>query len=419
MTSSVALVLPRRTSVRRSLGAALGAIALLWAVGTAHTSMAWLTSSRAATATIGADTLSPPTAPSATGGATISLSWTATPKTWAAGYHVYRATAIAGPYSQIATVTPRTTLTYLDSPSAGTYYYTIRAYFQGWESVDAGPVSATVASPDTTPPSIGASVISKTTQYLPGSIKPSAAFYVYANVSDPGPGASGVATVTADVSSIKAGSTAVALTAGSYPVGGVTYGYRSAALTADAKPAGTYGYSIRAVDSAGNVATNNTFTVRVDTTAPSAADIQTTNTGVAGRPSSGDTIVYTYGEQIDPESILTGWTGSSTAVTVRITNSGSNDSVAIWNAANAAQLPLGTVATNGNYVTANSVFAATMVQSGATITVTLGALSSGTVRTQTVNTTMAWTPSATATDAAGNACTTTTRNETGAADIDF
>ena len=127
-----------------------------------------------------------------------------------------------------------------------------------------GNTLATAASFDTTPPTISASVISKTTPYLAGSIRPSASFYVYANVADTGAGASGVATVTANVSSIKAGSTAVALFAGTYSVGGVSYGYRSAALTADAKPAGTYAYSIRAVDNAGNAATNSSFTVIVD-----------------------------------------------------------------------------------------------------------------------------------------------------------
>ena len=125
---------------------------------------------------------------------------------------------------------------------------------------------------------------------------------------------------------------------------------------------------------------------------------------------------------MDPESILGGWTGISTSVTVRFTNAGTfgtADTFAIWNAANSAQLPLGAVATAGNYATVSSVFGATMVRSGSTITVTLGALTSGTVTTNTTARTMSWTPRATATDAAGNACSTTTRNETGTIDIDF
>lgn len=403
--------------VRRAF--ALLVSAALLVIGTAPASLAAFTGTQTSSASFGTDTLSPPTGLSATSGATISLSWSATPKTWATGYHVYRATASAGPYSLVATVTPRTTVSATDAPADGTYYYTVRAYFQGWESTAAGPASATATTPDTTPPTIAASVISKTTQYLPGSVKPSASVYVYANVTDPGANASGVATVTADISTIKAGSTAVALVAGSYPVGGVTYGYRSAAVTIDAKPAGTYAYSIRAVDVAGNVATRSGFSVIVDTTVPAGSDIQTTNGGTAGRPDAGDTIVYTYTEQIDPQSVLSGWTGATTAVTVRITNSASADTVAIWNGANTAQLPLGSLATGANIVTASAAFAGTMVQSGGTITITLGSLTSGTVVTNATAKAMTWTPSATATDAAGNACSTAAKTETGTVDLDF
>jgi hypothetical protein len=412
-------------AVRSRTGhSALGALAVLIValavmVGASSVARAWFTDSDTTGASLAADTLAPPTGLGATGGSNVVLTWTATTDAYAAGYHLFRATASGGPYSQIAVVTPRTTVTYTDNPANGTYWYQVRSYAQNWESVDAGPVSASVPLPDTTPPVIGTSVVSKTTQYLPGSIKPSASVYVYANVTDTGSGASGVATVTADVSSIKAGSTAVALTAGSYTVGGVSYGYRSAALTADAKPAGTYGYSIRAVDNAGNIATRNTFSVVVDATVPAGSDIQTTNAGTAGRPETGDKIIYTFTEQIDPESILSGWTGASQAVTIRFTNSGGNDSVAIWNAANAVQLPFGTVATGGNFVTAASVFTGTMVQSGATITVTLGTLSSGAVNTYGAARAMTWTPSATATDAAGNACSTTAKTESGAVDLDF
>ena len=70
-------------------------------------------------------------------------------------------------------------------------------------------------------------------------------------------------------------------------------------------------------------------------------------------------------------------------------------------------------------MSANSVFTGTIVQSGATITVTLGTLTSGTVRTYATARAMTWTPSGTATDAAGNACSTTARTESGAIDRDF
>jgi hypothetical protein len=60
-----------------------------------------------------------------------------------------------------------------------------------------------------------------------------------------------------------------------------------------------------------------------------------------------------------------------------------------------------------------------MVASGSTITVTLGTLSAGSVQTAPGTDTMVWTPSANATDNAGNACSTTNVNETGAADKEF
>jgi hypothetical protein len=184
-------------------------------------------------------------------------------------------------------------------------------------------------------------------------------------------------------------------------------------------------YDLRAVatDNAGNSATSTVTSRVVDNTAPTASDIQTTNAGATvGRPETNDTITFTYSEQIAPASILAGWNGSSTAVTVRITNSGGNDTLEVWNSGNTALLPLtgSAVALNGNYVTASAVFTATMARSGAAITVTLGTLSSGTVTTAGgAGATMSWTPSATATDVAGNACTTTAANESGTQDKDF
>ena len=96
------------------------------------------------------DTLNPPTGLTATGGASASLSWTATADTYASGHRVLRGTATGGPYTQIAEVTPRTTTTYIDSPAAGTYYYVARAFYQSWESVNSNEVSALVGTPAST-----------------------------------------------------------------------------------------------------------------------------------------------------------------------------------------------------------------------------------------------------------------------------
>ena len=93
------------------------------------------------------DTLNPPSGLAANvAGTTVNLSWTATSDAYATGHRVFRATAAGGPYSQVAEVTPRTTVAYADAPPDGTFYYVARAYYQGWESGNSNETSANVTS---------------------------------------------------------------------------------------------------------------------------------------------------------------------------------------------------------------------------------------------------------------------------------
>jgi hypothetical protein len=283
-----------------------------------------------------------------------------------------------------------------------------------------------VAATDWVAPSASASVIAKSQGGVPGYIRQGGAYQVYAGVTDTGAPASGISSVTANVSTITTGQSAAALSSGSFPIGGVTYTHRSAALTANAVlTAGTYSYSLTSKDLANNSRTQSGSTVIVDNTAPTATDVQTTNkTGnTLGRPEIGDSITFTFSEPIDPISILANWTGTATGVVVRITN-GTNDTLTVFNATNTTQLPLGSVNLGRtDYVTANATFGATgtassMAQSTNAITVTLGTASAG-PSTASANGSMIWTPSASAYDRAGNAETTTARTETGTADKDF
>jgi hypothetical protein len=247
---------------------------------------------------------------------------------------------------------------------------------------------------------------------------------VYANVIDPGSPATGVATVTADVSSITAENPTVALQSGSFSIGGQSYNYRSASLTAKNPLAeGAHGYSITSTDNAGNSGTESGFTVTGDNTAPTALDIQTTNAGggTVGKPEAGDRITFGFNEVIDPDTLLSGWTGSSTAVIVRLIDGGvANDVLQVWNAANSSQLPLGQVDLGRNdYTLVNATFSSsTMNASAANVTITLEAPST-TLIAVTGNGTMSWTPSSAATDRAGNACSTASATESGPADKDF
>jgi hypothetical protein len=294
------------------------------------------------------------------------------------------------------------------------------------ETVPATLSTAACFIPDTLPPAVSATVISKTAQYLPGFVRQGGTYFVYANVADAGCAPSGIATVTANVSTLTTGSIAVPLSAGSFSVGGVAYNRRSASITADAVlVAGAKAFSITSTDNATNSQTQSGYSVTVDNTVPAGSDVQTANGGATvGKPEAGDTTTLTFSETIDPESVLAGWTGASTNVVVRIVNQGGGDRLTIRNAANTAQLPLGTVNLTGTaYVTADRDFGATgtassMVQSGASITITLGS-PSGATGTQALPGIMAWTPSATATDRAGNACQTTVATESGVADLEF
>jgi hypothetical protein len=99
-----------------------------------------------------------------------------------------------------------------------------------------------------------------------GFIRAGAQYYVYANVAD---AASGVASVTADVSALGSGSTPAAFTASTYAAFGTTFNYRSELLTAGTSLAeGGKNVVVTVTDRVGNSAPL-TKNVVVDNTAPS------------------------------------------------------------------------------------------------------------------------------------------------------
>ena len=185
---------------------------------------------------------------------------------------------------------------------------------------------------------------------------------------------------------------------------------------------GSYDLRTLATDAAGNVAASALVTSTVDNP-PAAFDVQTTNGATAGRADAGDTITFTYNSVMSPASIVSGWDGTGSAsVTLRITNSGGNDILTVYNAANTTRLNLTSasgVTLGANYVGKNdATFAATLTRSGTAFTVTLDSLTSG--ASNTVGTaTMTWNPSTAATDVGGAACSATAVTEKGTADTDF
>ena len=115
---------------------------------------------------------------------------------------------------------------------------------------------------DNTPPVVTASVINKTSGDKPGFVKQGGTYFVYANANDAA-GTTGthvVSTVTANVTNITTGSTAVALTTAGGPctVGGVSYTYRSALMTAsNPMVAGAKTFTVTATDASGNTGSLN------------------------------------------------------------------------------------------------------------------------------------------------------------------
>jgi hypothetical protein len=118
------------------------------------TTLARMTDTETVASTITADTLNPPTNLQCAGlpSCTVTfltkptLTWTATPDTYATGYQVWRSTTSGSGYTQVASVTPRTTTTWTDTTVAAltTYYYVVRAVANAWTSVFTSQVSATV-----------------------------------------------------------------------------------------------------------------------------------------------------------------------------------------------------------------------------------------------------------------------------------
>jgi hypothetical protein len=275
---------------------------------------------------------------------------------------------------------------------------------------------------DYEPPTVVRSEIARTTATAGGRIKANVAYYVFAQITDGGNPASGVNTANANVCNITTATCgSVALVSGSYTMSGLAYNYRSASKTSDVGlTAGSKTYTVTTDDVAGNSSGALSFSVVVDGTAPGGSNVQTANAsgGTVGKAETGDTATFTFGEAMDPASILAAWDGTSTTVTATFANGGcgASDTITV------ASANLGTLCLTGNYVNGNRSFTgSTMVMSGGgtVVTLTLGT-PSNTFLTETVAGTMSWTPSATATDVAGNACTTTAVNEvTPPADVEF
>jgi hypothetical protein len=152
-----------------------------------------------------------------------------------------------------------------------------------WSQDNAHNLGTTVnysAIVDSTSPTVSAAVVAMASPATVGWVRRSGSYTVYANASDAGSPASGIAKVTANVSSLTPGTTALSLPActSSCSVGGVTYGYKSAATTAGSAIAdGSTSVSLTAADKAGNTASGSA-SATIDSTAPTVTGAVVVNT---------------------------------------------------------------------------------------------------------------------------------------------
>jgi hypothetical protein len=179
--------------------------------------------------------------------------------------------------------------------------------------------------------------------------------------------------------------------------------------------------------------------VQVDNTPVRGYDVQATNVTTVGKIAANDTIAVTYTKAMNLTTIMSGWTGTSTAVVVRIRDgavlglTNVDDTLDVFTtSALTTPVNLGSVNLKGNFakgnktITMNATMVATTVTvngaSATKVTLTIGSAISqgGSLRTASstpVN--MLWTPSATATDTNAIATSTAAVTELGTADRDF
>jgi hypothetical protein len=300
------------------------------------------------------------------------------------------------------------------------------ATFAAFTSQANNPGNVVTAAPDWKGPTVSGGV-GRATGPL-GHIKQGDTVALYLDVVETGNPASGVASVTAQVSIPYYSYTGpIAVSSGAWTVRGQSYNYKSADSQLPPIPHGEQVIvDVTATDNAGNV-TNRNFTLTIDNNAPavSAAGVTTTNGGgTQSRIQQNDAIGFNFTEAMDAESILAGWTGGAQNITVRLNNNvaaaGGNDQLTFYNQANTAPVALGSVNLGRtDYTSFNRTFNnSSMLLAGNRITVTFGT-ASGAVTTAGGSATMVWTTPTGATDMAGNPMSGANWTEPAPLDRDF
>jgi hypothetical protein len=174
---------------------------------------------------------------------------------------------------------------------------------------------------------------------------------------------------------------------------------------------------------------------RVDNSPLRGADIQTVNgSATAGKMEAGDTMTFTYSEQINLATVTPGWTGAALPVSLRVQDGNllgpgnAGDTVDILRSGSTVNL--GSVDLQHEYIKGGktATFNATLTSGTftvngimrTTVTVTLETLASGgDLRTVNTGANMVWTPAASVTDLYAKPCSAAPVTETSVLDREF
>jgi hypothetical protein len=277
---------------------------------------------------------------------------------------------------------------------------------------------------DTTPPSLGAVTVNETSATGGGSSSTtsSTSFTISGRIDyaeTQSATASGLVSSTLTIQSATlSGSTCGAPgSGGPYTSPSTISGTTSPAITAGF----CYLYTLTGKDNVGNSVSIST-TVKVTIPAPAGFDIQSNPSPQNGKVEGNDQIVYTFSQVMDPNTIKSGFTGASTAITANVVHCDTNASP---DCLDVTSTNLGRVALQGTYVhTGNHPYPLSGTMSMSTVggrsvvTIALsGTHASAITDIRSFN--MVWTPSAAAKNTGGTASDTTAVTQSGAAKENF
>lgn len=262
------------------------------------------------------------------------------------------------------------------------------------------------------------------------------------SVEDPGAYLTGNATLTAAANSAAGVGNIRIQTA---PAGTATWTTRCTLTTepyscmwdTHSVPDGLYDFRAVLIDGAGQQTISTTVPGRrVDNSPLRAADVQAVNTvGIPDLVDAGDTLSFTYNQQVNLASVTPGWTGAALPVTVRLRD---GNLLGLGNGADVVDIQrpgssvnLGSVNTKANFVknrrtaTFNATMTATTVSIGGVpstvVRVAVGSPTSGAgnVRISGLPAAMVWTPLSSVTSLSGLRSSTAPATERGWLDPDF